>query len=207
MLRSCVGLMSNATVIREAPAKKAGCLGPDEIGAEFEGLSAEDKLKLSAIEAGFRGGTGFGWNELVYEAVCRALTGDRNCPRDVPFMAFLVETMRSIAHHERAKRRRSVPLTLVPRQGGAADGPPDCASEQLTPEEHLLERESADVVQAIHGLFADDPEAQLVLMGWAEALRGKALREATGLDQAALGYAAKRIRSRMRKQYPNGWTP
>jgi len=199
--------MRNATVIRERPAKGTECLGPDEISAAFEGLSAEDKLKLSAIETVFRGGTGFGPNELVYEAVCRALTGNRNCPRKVPFMAFMVETMRSIAHHERSKRRREVPLTLVPCKGGAAEGPPDCASGQLSPEEHLLERESADAVQSIHELFADDPEAQLVLMGWAEGRRGKALREATGLDQAALDYAAKRIRSRMRKQYPNGWTP
>lgn len=198
--------MSNATVIREAPAKAAECLGSEEIGAAFDGLSAEDRLKLSAIETVFRGGTGFGPNELIYEAVCRALTGSRHCPRGVPFMAFMVETMRSIGHHERVKRRREVPLTLAPRQGGAAEGPPDCASEQLTPEERLLEQESADAVQAIHDLFADDPEAQLVLMGWAEGHHGKALREATGLDQAALDYAAKRIRSRMRKRYPNGWT-
>jgi hypothetical protein len=198
--------MSNATVIREAPAKAGECLGAAEIGAAFDGLSAEDRLKLDAIETVFRGGTGFGPNELIYEAVCRTLTGKRHCPRAVPFMAFMVETMRSIAHHERAKRRREVPLTLAPRQGGAAEGPPDCASEQLTPEELLMEQESADAVQTIHEMFADDAEAQLVLMGWAEGHRGKALREATGLDQAALDYAAKRIRSRMRKQYPNGWT-
>jgi DNA-directed RNA polymerase specialized sigma24 family protein len=197
--------MSNATVIREAPAKEGDSLGADEIGTAFEGLSVEDKLKLQAIETLFRGGTGFGPHELVYEAVCRTLVGDRSCPRDVPFMAFIVETMRSIAYHERAKRRRSVPLTLVPRHGGASEGPPDCPSDQLTPEEHLLEREAADMVQTMHGLLKDDPEAQLVLMGWADGLRGKALREAAGLDQAALDYAGKRIRSQIRKHYPNGW--
>ncbi len=59
-------------------------------------------------------------------------------------------------------------------------------------------------MQAIHDNFEDDPEAQLVLMGWAEGLRGAPLREATGLDQARLDYAAKRIRTRMRKLYPQG---
>lgn len=198
--------MSKATMIREAPAKEGDCLAVGEIGAAFDGLSPDDKLKLHAIDAQFCGGTGLGQQELLYEAVCRALTGARKCPREVSFMAFMVETMRSIASHERAKRSRSAPLAAVPRLGEAPKGPSDCRSDQLTPEEHLLEREAADLVQTIYGLFEDDPEAQLVLMGWADGLRGKELRDATGLDQAGVDYAGKRIRSLMRKQYPKGWT-
>jgi hypothetical protein len=193
-------------VAREAPAETGECLSADEIGMAFNGLSANDKLKLHAIETVYRGGTGFGQSELLQETVCRAIVGDRHCPRSVPLMAFLVETMRSVAHHDRNKRRRSAPLAVVPRHGGSVDGPPDCPSNQLTPEEHLIEQQAADTVSTIHDGFADDPEAQLVLMGWADGLRGKALREATDLDQAALDYAGKRIRNRMRKLYPNGWT-
>jgi hypothetical protein len=56
-------------------------------------------------------------------------------------------------------------------------------------------------VQAIHAVFADDPEAQLVLLGWQDDLKGAELREATDLDQGKLDYAIRRIRMRMAKAY------
>jgi hypothetical protein len=71
----------------------------------------------------------------------------------------------------------------------------------------MIELQAADTVRTIHDMFQDDAEAQLVVMGWADGLRGRELRDGTGLDQAALDYAAKRIRTRMKKQYPNGWIP
>jgi DNA-directed RNA polymerase specialized sigma24 family protein len=198
--------MSEAIVSEEAPVENGDNLSAEEIGAAFDALLPGDKLKLHAIETVFRGGTGFGPRDLIHESVCRALAGNRNCPRGIPFMAFVVETMRSVAHHDREKRHRTVPLSAVPRRRDEAEALPDRASEQLTPEEHLIEREAEDTVTSIHGQFGDDPEAQLVLMGWADGLRGKTLREATGLNQAALDYAGKRVRNRMRKLYPNGWT-
>lgn len=196
--------MGKTSVMRDAPA--GDYLSAAEIGAGFDALSPDDKLKLGAIETIRRRGTGFGAGDLLHEAVCRALTGDRHCPRDVPLMAFLVETMRSIASHARKKQRRSVPLSAVPHAGGtAADSQADPPAAGPSPEDLLMEKEDAAAVQAIHDHFEDDPEAQLVLMGWAEELRGGPLREATGLDQAALDYAAKRIRKRVRALYPQGW--
>jgi len=196
--------MSNATVIRDAPAEP-DFLGAHEIGAAYEALSAGDKLKLDAVETVLRRGTEFGPQELLHEAMCRALLGRRNCPRDVPFMAFLIESMKSIASHARERRHRSPSLAAVPRHGRAIEGPPDCASDGLNPEEHLLEKEAAGTVETIHGLFEDDGEAQLVVLGWAEGLRGKPLRNSAGLDQAGLDYAGKRIRKRMKTLYPDGW--
>jgi DNA-directed RNA polymerase specialized sigma24 family protein len=190
--------MSDVIVTQEAPSGAHDHLEPDEIVAALGALSADDKLKLLAIEAVHLRGTGFARKALLHEATCRALLGERRCPRHVPIMAFLLQTMRSVASHDREQRGRTVqPLA----------GPSDWASEQLTPDEHLIEREAAGVVQTIQSLFSDDPEAQLVLMGWGDGLRGKELRDATGLDQQALDYAAKRVRSRMRKVYPNGWVP
>jgi DNA-directed RNA polymerase specialized sigma24 family protein len=176
-------------------------LSAEDLIAAFEGLSPDDKLKLAAIEAIKTGGTRFGRGELVHEAVCRALTGDRNCPRDVPFMAFLVETMRSISHHDRAQRRRT--KTLVGE--GSTDSNAGSPATGPSPEDDLMEKQEAAAVQAIHRVFDDDPEAQLILMGWQDELRGAALRDATGLDQGQIDYASKRIRTKMKKTYPNGW--
>lgn len=175
-------------------------LSAEDLIAAFDALSPDDKLKLAAIEAIKTGGTRFGRGELVHEAVCRALTGDRNCPRDVPFMAFLVETMRSISHHDREHRRREKSLV----GNGSTDVNAVSPATSPSPEDYLMEQQDAAAVQAIHRVFDDDPEAQLILMGWQDELRGAALRDATGLDQGQLDYASKRIRKKMKKTYPNG---
>jgi DNA-directed RNA polymerase specialized sigma24 family protein len=173
-------------------------LGADEIIAAFEGLSADDKLKLDAIEAIRRRGTGYGRGELLHEAVCRAVTGERNCPRGVAFMAFLAMTMRSIASHDRKQRRRLESVDAAARDANPSGMVP-------SPEDELIQKQDAAAVQAMHGYFNDDTEAQLVLLGWQDDLHGAKLREATGLDQGQLDYAIKRIRMRTRKAYPKGW--
>lgn len=70
----------------------------------------------------------------------------------------------------------------------------------------MADLHSRETVEAIFNIFDGDEKAQLVVMAWADGCRGAALREATGLDQAAVDYAAKRIRKKMKALYPNGWT-
>jgi RNA polymerase sigma factor (sigma-70 family) len=171
-------------------------LGADEIIGALDALSPDDKLKLAAVETIRRRGTGFALGELIHETVCRALVGARNCPRDVPFMAFLATTMRSIANHDRQQRCRVV------SRGTDIE---EAESHAPSPEHDLMQEQASAAVQAIHSYFGDDPEAQLVLLGWQDGLRGAELREATGLNQGQLDYAIKRIRKKMRKAYPKGW--
>lgn len=194
--------MGEPLLNRQGPADDY--LSSDEIIAALDALSPDDKLKLEAIEAIRRRGTGLQRKELMHEAMCRALLGERNCPRSVPFMAFMAQTMRSIASHERERRRRLHSLeegerAVDPARGVSADALP------ATPEDILMAKQEAAAVQAIYSCFDDDSEAQLVLMGLEDGLRGAALREAAGLDQGQLDYAIRRIRTRMRKEYPQGW--
>jgi DNA-directed RNA polymerase specialized sigma24 family protein len=191
--------MDQAQVMAETPQRDH--LSCAEIGAAIEALTSAEKLKLSAIDEMMRGGTGLGKGDLVQEAVLRALDGSRNCPRHVPIMAFLVETMRSIAGHERTKHGRIVFLADL---DGTVPGVTDPSAAGRDAEHELIAKQEIAAVQGIYALFSDDDEAQLVLMGWNEELRGAALREATGLDQGKLDYAIKRIRTRIRKLYPKG---
>lgn len=188
---------AEGAVMGDTPAREH--LRADEIGPAFNGLSADDKLKLYAIETPLRGGTGFGKGELLREAIWRALEGDRKCPRDVPFMAFLVMTMKSIASHERERRHQTVAAADPPELAAA-----DSADMAIapSPEDALV---AASVLRDIYRELQDDEDAMLVLIGWTDGLRGKALREATGLDDAGLAYAMKRIRTVARKLYPDGW--
>ena len=184
-------------------------LTAEEVLAASEALSSDDKMKLIAIERKFLGGTGRQKGELYREALCRALLDERHCPRRVPVIAFLIETMRSTASHDRERQSRET--SLDPDEmatTGASRLSSGLASDQLDPEEHLLAKEdaeAADTVAKIQGHFEGDEQCQMVLLGWAEGLRGKELRDFVGVDQADLDYLGKKIRRKMDKLYPNGW--
>lgn len=189
--------MAEGTQISDAPDREY--LRADEIVLALGALSQDDKWKLDAAEAILRRGTGLGKGDLLHDAICCALDGKRHCPREVPFMAFLVMTMKGIASHARKRNLRTV----------VAADPPELAGRESP---HVKTASSAEdeviaisILRDIYGHLEDDEEATLVLMGWAEELRGEELREATGLDQSALDYAAKRIRAVARKLYPDGW--
>jgi len=196
--------MGRAQMIQKV--SEGDTLTADELAEAINALSEDDLLKLGAIETIKRSGTGFDQGELFHETVCRSLMGDRNCPRDVPIMAFFVQTMRSIASHDRKQRSRLQPMKDegLPENSTAEDQVGENAT-QLNPEDALIQQQEVADINAIHDLFDGDAEAQMVLLGWQDDLRGAALREATGLDQAQLDYAIKRIRIKMRNAYPNGW--
>jgi DNA-directed RNA polymerase specialized sigma24 family protein len=136
--------------------------------------------------------------------MCAAILGDRKWPRDVPTMAFIIQTMRSLASHQRAKHRREMADGGAAHDaaGGAAVMFSDAAS---SPEQILIEQESEDTVRVIYDSFERDEEAQMLVLGWSEGYRGKELRELLGVDQAALDYVIKRVGRAMTKRYPHGW--
>jgi DNA-directed RNA polymerase specialized sigma24 family protein len=202
-MKSRAPAMSETRQIGSEPAASGRFLDSEDISEAFDSLSPENRLKLYEIERIALRGTDLSPGDLLHEALCAAIVGDRNCPRDVPFMAFVVQTMRSIASHHREKRRRE------PADGGAAqeiqDAQPVFSTATPDPEQMLIERESEDTVGAIHDCFEGDEQAQMVVLGWSEGYRGKELRDFIGADQVALDYAIKRISRFMTKRYPNGW--
>lgn len=208
MERSRTGSMGNVTTAKEAPDPSGEHLCPDEVMAAVSSLSGVDKLKLDAIEGYKRRGTGFQRGQLLHETYCLVLLGQRKCPRAVPIMAFLVQTMKSIASHERERRKRTVSLHAVAREGEAVPAATAATAAVDTAAQGIFERleRSPETVSEIVNLFDGDEAAQLVIMAWADGCRGADLREATDLDQAGVDYAAKRIRKKMRALYPNGWT-
>ncbi|MCW2282572.1 hypothetical protein M2323_000333 [Rhodoblastus acidophilus] len=184
-------------------------LDAEEAHAAIRSLSADEKGKLMAMEARFLAGTGRQRGELFRESVCRTILGKRRCPRDVPFIAFMIETMRSIASHDREHQKKMVVLdedrmSQVP----AVIEPSALVSRSLDPEQHLLEKErpeDKDTVEIIAGHFQGDDQCQMLILGLSGGLRGKELREFVGVDQARIDYLHKKIRRRMLKLYPYGW--
>jgi hypothetical protein len=183
-------------------------LCPEEVMAAAKALSVDDKLKLDDIEKVKRRGTGFSEGELLHEVFCRVWLGTRKCPRSTPLMAFLVMSMKSIAGHDRASRKKGRALSAVPREGVALPSATAIALDVEQTIQETLERtqHALETVDDIFTLFDGDEEAQYLILGWSDGKRGVELREATGLDQAGCDRVAKRIRKKMRSLYPNGWT-
>lgn len=170
---------------------------------KLESLSTDDKLRLRLIERRRLGGTDFQEGQLYSEAVCQTLVGARYCPRDISFVAFLAQTMRSIASHRRTQLKRLQSMTVADREGDLVEL--QIASDQHNPERSLIEREDTDTVTAIYDCLDGDDEAQLIIMAIVEGKKGKELRDGLGIDQPTYDYAMRRIKKAVTRRYPKGW--
>ncbi|MDP2374402.1 sigma-70 family RNA polymerase sigma factor [Reyranella sp.] len=168
----------------------------DEVRTAIDHLTADEMLKLHLIERRLLGGTGMSKGDLVHEAICKALLGARQWPRNEPVMACIVMTMKSLASHARDTER------------SAQEAEPEVAlmtpPVTPTPDASLAQSDRKAAIEAINAALTGDEEAQLVLLGWADSLRGKPLRDLVGCDQAALDYAIKRVRQKAMILYPDG---
>ena len=149
-------------------------------------------------------GTDYTAGFLVQESICQALLGERHCPRDTAFVAFLAQSMRSVAYHRRKALLRQVPIMQVDGAGNVVELP--LRSDGLDPEEALIEAEAEDFVDEMYKLLDGDDEAQLTILALGEGKKGKALRDELCVDQAGYDHIMKRIRRTAAKKYPKGWS-
>jgi DNA-directed RNA polymerase specialized sigma24 family protein len=191
----------SASDVGELSKPESKHLTLEEVLERLDSLSPEDMRRLWLIERRRLSGTDFQDGLLYQEAVCQAILEERLCPREIPVVAFLAQSMRSIASHRRAELARQVPITSEDR----FKNPVDPATDQLDPEETLIEREAADVVVDIYKLLEGDDEAQLTVLAIVDGKKGKELRHELGIDQARFDYIMKRIRRAVAKKYPKGW--
>jgi DNA-directed RNA polymerase specialized sigma24 family protein len=141
--------------------------------------------------------------ELLREAVMRVLAGQRTLSRQVPIDVNVFGIMRSIASSWHKRRARRPEISVEDLIGSDDEGQTQDPFEVLavpedaqaaSPEQELAFKQEMD---AISNLFADREDAQLVIMGRAEGLKGAALAEAAGLDQARLASVQRLIARRL----------
>jgi DNA-directed RNA polymerase specialized sigma24 family protein len=194
---------ASAPLAGEITEPESRHLAPEEVLERIDSLSTGELRRLRLIEQRRLAGTDFSPGLLYQEALCQAIVGERHCPRDVSFVAFLAQSMRSIASHRRKALSRQVPTSRVDEPRNLVDLP--IAADQLDPEESLIERETADLVAEICKLLEGDDEAQLTIIAIVDGKKGKELRDELGIDQARFDYIMKRIRRAVAKKYPKGW--
>lgn len=145
-------------------------------------------------------------DDLVQEAIARALAAGRNCPVHVDAVKFLAEAIRSIADGEAAKAEIAARQVPIVAPGEAAPGAADVEDERLNAEEHALEAGNlAEMRSAVLALFDDDPVARDLADGVMEEMSKAELCEMLSLGEKS--YASKRrfIRRRVDEQWPQGW--
>jgi len=127
------------------------------------------------------------WSDLLQEALARALSGSRGWPNGVPLVAFLAQTMRSIANES---------WQAAQRADAAASDMADRQPESVDPE---TEAAAAETIRRVRALFDGDAEALAVLEGLAQGATPADIQRAASMTPHQYAAAQKRIRRRLAK--------
>lgn len=146
-------------------------------------------------------------DELVQEALCRALAGTRKCPRNVTVLIFLLNTIRGIAHDEHNKKEHKRKEVSV--HSGESDQNIDAItprSLEPTGEQTLISKEQFQNTEArLLELFEGDEIAQLIVFGDMEGENGQELRHATGLSQTEFNSKRRFIKRKLNRAIEKGF--
>jgi DNA-directed RNA polymerase specialized sigma24 family protein len=132
--------------------------------------------------------------DLVGETLRRVLDGCRKWPKDVPLMAFLLQSMRSIAWEYGKRNRREIPDSRI---GNANDDEEE--TESFIEAQPAAGGNPADAVALlrfaadVERMFGDDDDVMAVIIGRVEGLSAAETRERFEMTPQAFGAAQKRL--------------
>ena len=188
-------------------------LSRTEIAEAIRGLPKAGWHRLRKIACVYARTSPLEADDLLQEALSRAIAGTRQCPARVDVVRFLAEAMRSIAsdsvkgaqRQQEAQAGHSV-LRLVPSVGDEDADP--LADYSPTPEEALAaEQEAARIKGAVLRLFDDDLIAQTIIEGDMEDMEAEEIRALTCLDKVAFASKRRFIRRRIDQAFSKGGKP
>jgi len=170
-------------------------LSPDEVKAALNALTRVDIARLNKAAEFFCAVNGFDQpNDLLQEALTRALAGQRKCRRGLAFVPFLYGSISSIANAAaKASRRSRIDPFAEPEDGEEQEDLRADAVELVDPERIAAAR---DALQKLNALFKDDEEILIVIEAMASGLKGEELRQSLGLSKTD----HDTIRKRMHRQ-------
>lgn len=171
----------------------------EETALAFAALSTADYVRLGRIaQLRARGLPEVDWRDLVQEATERTLSGSRRWPLDVPFLAFLAETVRSVASEAWRRRARERTRTAS-AEPEALDQLEAVADDAPDPERAAVAR---DLAERLSALFADDPQAHALLSGMAEGLSPSELASRLGVEARTYDTVRRRMRRKLARLDP-----
>lgn len=139
-----------------------------------------------------------GWEDLLHEALYRTLAGKRKWPLEVNLVAFLAQTMRSVASEE---RNRAVAEPIASDAWAQEDDDRHIVEQvpdARTPET-LASANSA--LRQIEKLFADDPPAISLLRGLGEGRTPSEIQMMTRMTETEYASTQKRIQRALARKF------
>jgi DNA-directed RNA polymerase specialized sigma24 family protein len=177
---------------------------PDEIRATIEAFTDLDWQRARRAAEYWARAHGADAEDVMQDALERAVDGSRQCSQDISIFMFLSGAMRSISGDERKARTRRAEIHLVAEDGSLVVDPID---ERPNAAEVVQSRETAEGIKlALLGLFEDDLAAPTIVEGDMDGIEGEELRDLTGLDAKAFASKRRFVRRRIDRAYPKGWT-
>lgn len=188
----------------DLPEDVRDALSPDEVKAALNALTPTDIARLSQAADFLCFINGLDQpDELLQEALTRALAGQRKCRRNLAFVPFLYGAMRSIANAaaKAARRSRIDPFADLEdaEEGEELRGD---AVDLVDPERLASGRDS---LQKLNELFKDDAEVLIVIESMASGLKGEELRKSLGLSKTEHDTIRKRMH-RKSKPFAKIWS-
>ena len=171
-------------------------------------LSDADCLRLLKAANYLSRPTRYTPEELVNEALFKALSEDRPYNPEINLISFLFMTMKSLVSSDCKSQSRHPDISLDAQTHDSGKALLEKLHDLYPSPEVIVETEEnlSVVKKTILELFDDNLVAQTVVEGMMEEMPPKDIQELTGLDLK--GYASTRrlIRRRIDKAFPRGWS-
>lgn len=180
----------------------------EEMRQAISGLTTVELVRLRKAGRIYAVGLACDADDLLGEAVAAAIAGNRRCRRDMMIMPFLVGAMRSIASKTRVSGKRAGEVMSLDATG--TDGlplvPPPVSREPDIETLQLREEDRKLRIEALEELFADDDDALLMIWADLEEKSKEEIKMQLDIDDKAYATIRRRIRRRIERRFPNGWT-
>lgn len=188
--------------MRRSPNDDPDRLAPSEVDAALRQLwenPADFVRAKSLARARAAGLIDYSAEDLLQEAMVKLLSGDRRWPRGVHPLVVLTTAMHGIASNIRKRTNTGAinrHVAVEAAEGELEDSQEVVAVEQVTPVE--VANATSELAE-IQRLVAGDEDVELVVLAWADGLRGKEAADELGFDMKRYEAARKRL---MRKLEP-----
>ena len=189
----------------ETPSSE-GRLSKEEVETILRELSPADWKRAELIATLFCGGL-IGWtsDDLIQETLCSLLAGTRVWRTGVPPLVVLKNVMRSIASNARKSNEVSPIDQNVTVDGFEVNEGDETlvayGKVVTTPEDELSGKQQ---IAALYSVVDRDEELKLLVMAWADGLRGAEARDALAWDGKKYDAARKRLQRRL-NTLDSGW--
>ena len=164
-----------------------------EIHDSISALSQADTARLVAAAQAFSRLCGLDAEDLLQEALTRALEGTRTCERGKAFVPFICGVMKSFVSQENEARKAGLrPKVLV------EDGEPilsDVPANDPSPEKLAISAvDDRPLLAEIEAAAVGDEQVQLLIEGIYDGMRGEKLQDLLGVDEKGLATVRTRLR-------------